>query len=208
MLKFGTQTRGLTAYLLTQEEKIKLYPVKGEFLDQHFPRLFLLHMYLTWALYIMHRYCCCLRTIRSVNLPISASDLYKRYWRRVVEVYNSVISTPALLFFLVLISNKGMPGFEEFVCTDSTDQVTDSSPLYGLDCEMVRCSIWSATITPLILQSSCIVKYCFKQSGTVMPTIIIIREMWKAPWQVINTLLWRFDGFSKMDFLQKKQCLC
>ncbi|KAG7222562.1 hypothetical protein INR49_016159, partial [Caranx melampygus] len=31
---------------------------------------------------------------------------------------------------------KGMPGFEEFVCTDSVDCVTDSSPLYGLDCEM------------------------------------------------------------------------
>ncbi|XP_041838475.1 RNA exonuclease 5-like isoform X2 [Melanotaenia boesemani] len=31
---------------------------------------------------------------------------------------------------------KGMPGFEDFVCTDSADCVTDSSPLYGLDCEM------------------------------------------------------------------------
>ncbi|XP_068583846.1 RNA exonuclease 5-like isoform X2 [Cebidichthys violaceus] len=31
---------------------------------------------------------------------------------------------------------KGMPGFEEFVCTDGVDCVTDSSPLYGLDCEM------------------------------------------------------------------------
>ncbi|XP_035516931.1 RNA exonuclease 5-like [Morone saxatilis] len=31
---------------------------------------------------------------------------------------------------------KGMPGFEEFVCTDSVDCVTDNSPLYGLDCEM------------------------------------------------------------------------
>ncbi|XP_054636397.1 RNA exonuclease 5-like isoform X2 [Dunckerocampus dactyliophorus] len=31
---------------------------------------------------------------------------------------------------------KGMPGFEEFVCTDSDDVVTDASPLFGLDCEM------------------------------------------------------------------------
>ncbi|KAM7009696.1 RNA exonuclease 5 [Tautogolabrus adspersus] len=31
---------------------------------------------------------------------------------------------------------KGMPGFEEFVCTESVDCVTDNSPLYGLDCEM------------------------------------------------------------------------
>nr|XP_046226674.1 RNA exonuclease 5-like [Scatophagus argus]XP_046226683.1 RNA exonuclease 5-like [Scatophagus argus] len=57
--KFGTQRRGLTAYVLPQEELIK----------RHFPV-------------------------------------------------------------------KGMPGFEEFVCTDSVDCVTDSSPLYGLDCEM------------------------------------------------------------------------
>ncbi|XP_068177802.1 RNA exonuclease 5-like isoform X2 [Antennarius striatus] len=57
--RFGTQRRGLTAYVLTQEEMIKKrYPVKG------------------------------------------------------------------------------MPGFEEFICTDSVDCVTDSSPLYGIDCEM------------------------------------------------------------------------
>ncbi|XP_074538633.1 RNA exonuclease 5 [Halichoeres trimaculatus] len=31
---------------------------------------------------------------------------------------------------------KGMPGFEDFVCTDSVDCVTDNSPLYGIDCEM------------------------------------------------------------------------
>ncbi|XP_029314539.1 RNA exonuclease 5 [Cottoperca gobio] len=31
---------------------------------------------------------------------------------------------------------KGMPGFEEFVCTDCVDCLTDSSPLFGLDCEM------------------------------------------------------------------------
>ncbi|XP_040001312.1 RNA exonuclease 5-like isoform X2 [Xiphias gladius] len=57
--KFGTRRRGLTAYVLTQEEMIK----------RHYPV-------------------------------------------------------------------KGMPGFEEFVCTDCVDCVTDSSPLYGLDCEM------------------------------------------------------------------------
>uniref|UniRef100_A0A3Q4MFL7 RNA exonuclease 5 n=1 Tax=Neolamprologus brichardi TaxID=32507 RepID=A0A3Q4MFL7_NEOBR len=31
---------------------------------------------------------------------------------------------------------KGMPGFEEFVCTNCADCVTDSSPLFGIDCEM------------------------------------------------------------------------
>ncbi|XP_070684114.1 RNA exonuclease 5-like [Pempheris klunzingeri] len=59
IISFGTQRRGLTAYVLTQEVMIK----------KHFPV-------------------------------------------------------------------KGMPGFEEFVCTDSYDYVTDSSRLYGLDCEM------------------------------------------------------------------------
>ncbi|KAM8878600.1 RNA exonuclease 5 isoform 2-T2 [Spinachia spinachia] len=59
--KFGTQRRGLTAYLLTEEEMIKRrYPVKG------------------------------------------------------------------------------LPGFEEFVCTDCADCATDGSPLYGVDCEMVH----------------------------------------------------------------------
>ncbi|CAF98127.1 unnamed protein product, partial [Tetraodon nigroviridis] len=32
--------------------------------------------------------------------------------------------------------DKGLPGLEEFVCTDSADHATDSSPLFGLDCEM------------------------------------------------------------------------
>ncbi|TNN46188.1 putative RNA exonuclease NEF-sp [Liparis tanakae] len=31
---------------------------------------------------------------------------------------------------------KGMPGFEDFLCTDAVACVTDGSPLYGLDCEM------------------------------------------------------------------------
>uniref|UniRef100_A0A8D3BS29 RNA exonuclease 5 n=1 Tax=Scophthalmus maximus TaxID=52904 RepID=A0A8D3BS29_SCOMX len=57
--KFGTQRRGLTAYLLTQEEMV----------GSHYPV-------------------------------------------------------------------KGLPGFEEFASTESVDSVTDSSPLYGLDCEM------------------------------------------------------------------------
>ncbi|XP_063738927.1 RNA exonuclease 5-like isoform X2 [Eleginops maclovinus] len=31
---------------------------------------------------------------------------------------------------------KGLPDFQDYLCTDSVDRVTDSSPLYGLDCEM------------------------------------------------------------------------
>ncbi|XP_043971605.1 RNA exonuclease 5-like isoform X1 [Gambusia affinis] len=33
---------------------------------------------------------------------------------------------------------KGLPGFEDFLCTGSDDRVTDDSPLYGLDCEMCQ----------------------------------------------------------------------
>ncbi|KAM4585047.1 RNA exonuclease 5 isoform 2-T3 [Odontesthes bonariensis] len=33
---------------------------------------------------------------------------------------------------------KGMPAFEDFVSTDSAESVTNSSPLYGLDCEMCQ----------------------------------------------------------------------
>ncbi|KAM9769536.1 RNA exonuclease 5 isoform 1-T2 [Menidia menidia] len=33
---------------------------------------------------------------------------------------------------------KGMPGFEDFDSIDSSDSVTDGSPLYGLDCEMCQ----------------------------------------------------------------------
>ncbi|XP_014860914.1 PREDICTED: putative RNA exonuclease NEF-sp isoform X2 [Poecilia mexicana] len=33
---------------------------------------------------------------------------------------------------------KGLPGFEDFLCTGSDVRVTDDSPLYGLDCEMCQ----------------------------------------------------------------------
>lgn len=59
----------------------------------------------------------------------------------------------------------------------------------------------------LILQSSCVMTYSFKRSGIVVP-IIIIRETWKVPWQVMNILLWSFYGFSEIDFLQMKQFFC
>lgn len=40
----------------------------------------------------------------------------------------------------------GIPGYEEYVCSES-DCVTDSSPLYGLDCEMVRiCHICTSVL--------------------------------------------------------------
>ncbi|XP_054912517.1 RNA exonuclease 5-like [Poeciliopsis prolifica] len=33
---------------------------------------------------------------------------------------------------------KGLPGFEDFMCTDSNVCASDDSPLYGLDCEMCQ----------------------------------------------------------------------
>ncbi|TKS68559.1 RNA exonuclease 5 [Collichthys lucidus] len=86
--KFGTQIRGLTAYVLPQEEMIKRhFPVKDEKLNQRERECFF---------------------------------------------------TDSLLVLLVP-SDTGMPGFEEFVCTDSVDCVTDSSPLFsGITAAMLR----------------------------------------------------------------------
>uniref|UniRef100_A0A3Q1C1M0 Exonuclease domain-containing protein n=1 Tax=Amphiprion ocellaris TaxID=80972 RepID=A0A3Q1C1M0_AMPOC len=59
------------------------------------------------------------------------------YLRREILFIASVHGLSLFLLTSCLISlGTGMPGFEEFVSTDSVDCVTDSSPLYGLDCEM------------------------------------------------------------------------
>ncbi|XP_036949422.1 RNA exonuclease 5-like [Acanthopagrus latus] len=101
--KFGTQRRGLTAYVLSQEEMIKK------------------------------------------NYPV-----------------------------------KGMPGFEEFMCTNSADCVTDCSPMFGLDCEM-----------------------CLTEKGNELARVSLVDndgncvmdELVKPPNQIINYLT-RFSGIT------------
>lgn len=54
------------------------------------------------------------------------------------EWYGVVWAQRLLLTCWFICFQTGMPGFEEFVCTNCADCVTDSSPLFGIDCEMVR----------------------------------------------------------------------
>uniref|UniRef100_A0A3B4FJ35 RNA exonuclease 5 n=1 Tax=Pundamilia nyererei TaxID=303518 RepID=A0A3B4FJ35_9CICH len=73
---------------------------------------------------------------------------------------------------------KGMPGFEEFVCTNCADCVTDSSPLFGIDCEMcvtkdgkelTRVSLvdgdGKCLMDELVKPPNHILNYCTKFSG-------------------------------------------
>lgn len=59
---------------------------------------------------------------------------------------SNIFNTFRTFSVLCLDSNRfvfitGMPKFEEFVCTESSDRVTDRSPLFGLDCEMVNVTV-------------------------------------------------------------------
>ncbi|XP_026158473.1 RNA exonuclease 5 [Mastacembelus armatus] len=92
--------------------------------------------------------------IFSSEVPISDSTSLSQTHEENNELYKALRSHPVITKFgtrrrgltaYVLTKDemiqrhypvKGMPGFEEFVCTDSADCVTDSSPLYGIDCEM------------------------------------------------------------------------
>ncbi|XP_033943341.1 RNA exonuclease 5-like [Pseudochaenichthys georgianus] len=75
---------------------------------------------------------------------------------------------------------KGMPDFQDFVCTDSVDRVTDSSPLYGLDCEM-----------------------CLTEKGNELARVslvdsdgkCVVDELVKPPNSIINYLT-RFSGIT------------
>ncbi|XP_026887699.2 RNA exonuclease 5 isoform X2 [Electrophorus electricus] len=73
---------------------------------------------------------------------------------------------------------KGVQGCEAFVCTQADDHVTDSSPLYGLDCEMcvtqagteltrvaVVDSRGCCVLDELVKPSNPIINYCTKFSG-------------------------------------------
>ncbi|KAJ8284136.1 hypothetical protein COCON_G00029860 [Conger conger] len=73
---------------------------------------------------------------------------------------------------------KGDPGCESFLCTDSDEHVTDSSPLYGLDCEMcvtecgkevTRVSLVDSggccVLDELVKPERRIIDYCTRYSG-------------------------------------------
>ncbi|KAB5523779.1 hypothetical protein PHYPO_G00156360 [Pangasianodon hypophthalmus] len=73
---------------------------------------------------------------------------------------------------------KGGRGFESFVCTQADDHVTDSSPLYGLDCEMcitqegpeltrvaVVTSRGQCVLDELVKPFNAIINYCTRFSG-------------------------------------------
>ncbi|XP_030278162.1 RNA exonuclease 5 isoform X2 [Sparus aurata] len=75
---------------------------------------------------------------------------------------------------------KGMPGFEEFMCTNSADCVTDCSPMFGLDCEM-----------------------CLTEKGNELARVSLVDsdgecvmdELVKPPNRIINYLT-RFSGIT------------
>ncbi|KAF5889828.1 putative RNA exonuclease NEF-sp, partial [Clarias magur] len=73
---------------------------------------------------------------------------------------------------------KGGRGFESFVCTQADDHVTDTSPLYGLDCEMcftkegqeltrvaVVTSGGQCVLNELVKPFNPIINYCTRFSG-------------------------------------------
>ncbi|KAL6111005.1 rexo5 [Pungitius sinensis] len=112
--KFGTQRRGLTAYVLTEEEMIKRrYPVKG------------------------------------------------------------------------------LPGFEGFVCTDCADCVTDSSPLYGIDCEMVHTErgYELARVSLVDSDGSCLLDDLVKPQNRILNYLTRFSGITKAMLRPITTSL-------------------
>ncbi|XP_062420509.1 RNA exonuclease 5-like isoform X2 [Pungitius pungitius] len=112
--KFGTQRRGLTAYVLTEEEMIKRrYPVKG------------------------------------------------------------------------------LPGFEGFVCTDCADRVTDSSPLYGMDCEMVHTErgYELARVSLVDSDGSCLLDDLVKPQNRILNYLTRFSGITKAMLRPITTSL-------------------
>ncbi|XP_029595059.1 RNA exonuclease 5-like isoform X2 [Salmo trutta] len=112
--KFGLETRGLTGYLLTQEDMIK----------KHFPV-------------------------------------------------------------------RGMPGSEGFVCTDSDDCVTDSSPLYGLDCEMCLTERGNELTRISLVDSrgSCVLDELVKPPNRILNYLTQFSGITRAMLQPITTTL-------------------
>ncbi|XP_036398914.1 RNA exonuclease 5-like isoform X2 [Megalops cyprinoides] len=80
---------------------------------------------------------------RTISVTTNNLDHQKDLtWHPVIRKYGT--ETQGLTHYLLSTEEmgkkafplKGHPGYETFLCTESDDCVSDSSPLYGLDCEM------------------------------------------------------------------------
>uniref|UniRef100_A0A8C7JT23 Exonuclease domain-containing protein n=1 Tax=Oncorhynchus kisutch TaxID=8019 RepID=A0A8C7JT23_ONCKI len=86
---------------------------------------------------------------------------------------------------------RGMPGSEGFVCTDSDDRVTDSSPLYGLDCEMCLTE-WGNELTRISLvdsRGSCVLDELVKPPNRILHYLTQFSGITRAMLQPITTTL-------------------
>ncbi|XP_055767380.1 RNA exonuclease 5-like isoform X2 [Salvelinus fontinalis] len=86
---------------------------------------------------------------------------------------------------------RGMPGSEGFVCTDSDDCVTDSSPLYGLDCEMCLTERGSELTRISLVDSrgSCVLDELVKPPNRILNYLTQFSGITRAILQPITTTL-------------------
>lgn len=110
--KYGGKKRGLTGYMLTLEEQKKYdYPIKGQFL-KGFVWLF---WWWWWGFVLI----------------LTVSDMVGH--TRHVMSFRRERSVSYLCLFIL-----GSPRCKGYIYTECDQQRTDSSPLFGLDCEMVK----------------------------------------------------------------------
>ncbi|XP_064856997.1 RNA exonuclease 5-like isoform X1 [Oncorhynchus nerka] len=86
---------------------------------------------------------------------------------------------------------RGMPGSEGFVCTDSDDCVTDSSPLYGLDCEMCLTEKGNELTRISLVDSrgSCVLDELVKPPNRILHYLTQFSGITRAMLQPITTTL-------------------
>ncbi|XP_071210248.1 RNA exonuclease 5-like isoform X2 [Salvelinus alpinus] len=86
---------------------------------------------------------------------------------------------------------RGMPGSEGFVCTDSDDCVTDSSPLYGLDCEMCLTERGNELTRISLVDSrgSCVLDELVKPPNRILNYLTQFSGITRAILQPITTTL-------------------